>query len=339
MPELDLAARLRLVPRSACFALDGWYVWCGTICRTPEGRYALLFSRWPQATGFRGWVTDSEVGVALADAPTGPFACEGVVLPGAGGEVWDAQVTHNPAVMQWEGKYYLYYMGTRGERERRGTEAPTEEEYWLHRNNQRIGVAVADDPRGPWQRFDRPLIDVNRQSWDYMIASNPTVCPTPDGRFLMIYKTCTRGPLPFGGEVYHAAAFADSPTGPFTRLPDPIFTCEGVKFPAEDPCVWWQEDRYCAVVKDMQGSFTAQGPGLVLFDSPDGVDWRLARHAFVSARQVVWEGGPVQPVALLDRPQVYVEDGRPRVLSCAVKPDQGEALSYNVQVPLGPPAL
>ena len=35
---------------------------------------------------------------------------------------------------------------------------------WNHQidlNNQRIGVAVADDPHGPWTRFDEPLIDVD----------------------------------------------------------------------------------------------------------------------------------------------------------------------------------
>jgi hypothetical protein len=42
----------------------------------------------------------------------------------------------------------------------------------------------------------------------------------------------------------------------------------------------------------------------------------------------------VQPVTLLDRPQVYVEAGRPQVLSCAVKPDDGETETFNIQIPL-----
>ncbi|MHB8997526.1 MAG: glycoside hydrolase family protein [Armatimonadota bacterium] len=314
---------LQPVPRHARFAMPGWHVWCGTICRNPEGSYALLFSRWPTSTTFNGWVTHSEIGVALADSPTGPFAFHSLILPGAGGDVWDAHVTHNPAVMEFEGRYYLYYMGNRGNGE-----------FWNHRNNQRIGVAVADHPCGPWQRFDQPLIDVNKSSWDYMITSNPTVCPTRDGCFLMIYKTCTDGPLPFGGDVYHAAAFADSPTGPFTRLEDPIFTCEGVKFPAEDPSVWYHDGAYHVVCKDMQGCFTEQGPGLVEFTSSNARDWQLSKHPFVSPRQIIWEDGEIQPVKLLDRPQVYVEDGVPTTLSCAIKPDEGETETYNIQIPL-----
>ncbi|MEN6302924.1 MAG: glycoside hydrolase family protein [Armatimonadia bacterium] len=345
MPDLDLASHLKPVARQARFAMPGYHVWCGTICRaalkpfagsagiparTPlspthaeEVRYYLLFSRWPTQTAFRGWVTHSEICAASAASPTGPFTFERVILPGAGGDVWDRDVTHNPAVLQVGDLYYLYYMGNRGNGE-----------FWDNRNNQRIGVAVAEHPLGPWQRFDQPLIDVNRHSWDYLIASNPSVCPTPDGRFLMIYKTVSEGELPFGGNVYHAAAFADSPTGPFTRQPDPIFISEGVKFPAEDPCVWWQDDRFYVICKDMQGCFTEHGPGLVLWNSPDGKDWSLARHPFVSPRQITWEDGEVQPVHLLDRPQVYLENGQPTVLSCAVKPDESETETFNVQIPI-----
>lgn len=323
MPDFNLAAMLQPVPRRARFAMGGWYVWCGTMCRADD-RYFLLFSRWPQASEFRGWVTHSEIGWAVSDDPLGPFTFGGMALPGAGGDAWDAHATHNPAVMAFGGKFYLYYMGDRGNGE-----------FWDHRNNQRIGVAVADHPAGPWQRFDRPLVDVDKQSWVYMMCSNPTVTPTPAGRFLMIYKTTSQGPLPFGGNVYHAAAFSDDPLGPFTRLPDPIFTREGVQFPAEDPSVFWLEDRYYVVCKDMQGCFTEYGPGLVLFESREGKDWALAKHPFVSARQIVWEDGEVLPVALLDRPQVYLEADQPRVLVCAVKPQDETALTYNVQIPLG----
>ena len=49
-------------------------------------------------------------------------------------------ITHNPTVIRARGKYYLYYMGNTGD----GS-------FWSHRNNQRIGVAVADKPEGPWR--------------------------------------------------------------------------------------------------------------------------------------------------------------------------------------------
>lgn len=55
--------------------------------------------------------------------------------------------------------------------------------WWEYRNNQRVGVAVADHPAGPWTRFNKPLIDVTRHSFDHLATSNPTVCVGPEGNF------------------------------------------------------------------------------------------------------------------------------------------------------------
>lgn len=58
-----------------------------------------------------------------------------------------------PPVLRIGKKFYLYFMGNRDDL------APTKGLNWVHRNNQRIGVAVADSPDGPWQRFDNPLVE------------------------------------------------------------------------------------------------------------------------------------------------------------------------------------
>ncbi len=54
--------------------------------------------------------------------------------PGHWSEFWDADVTHNPNVLFHDGKYYLFYMGQFGDGKN----------YPMHRNHQRIGVAVAE---------------------------------------------------------------------------------------------------------------------------------------------------------------------------------------------------
>ncbi len=62
---------------------------------------------------------------------------------------------------------------------------------WLHRNNQRIGVAVANDPNGPWKRFDKPVLDITYNddtAPDALMTSNPSVCQMKDGKILMVYK-------------------------------------------------------------------------------------------------------------------------------------------------------
>lgn len=61
---------------------------------------------------------------------------------------------------------------------------------WTHHNHQRIGVAVADSPDGPWQRFDKPVVDVgvDADAPDALMTSNPAVTPRPEGGVLMVYK-------------------------------------------------------------------------------------------------------------------------------------------------------
>ena len=139
---------------------------------------------------------------------------------------------------------------------------------FTHRNNQRIGVAVATSPNGPWARFDTPLIDISPDSLshDALMVSNPSVTMRPDSTFLLIYKAVgKKNKPPFGGPVVHLTATSDSPAGPFIKQQVPVFTIKDVHFPAEDPYIWYQGDRYYAIVKDMNGYFTKAGRSLALF--------------------------------------------------------------------------
>ena len=85
----------------------------------------------------------------------------------------------------------------------------------------------------------------------------------------------------------------------------------------------------------MKGAFTRAGRSLVLFYSPDGLDWKLAKHPLVSTLNIKWEDGTTQKLEALERPQLFFEDGKPIALLCAVN----ETLehSYNVQIPLKQP--
>jgi hypothetical protein len=327
--DLDLGARLQPVPRTAVFRDPEYYIWCGSMVRGDDGLCHLYTSRWPRALGFAAWVTHSEIAHAVAAQPLGPYTHRDVALPARGRDFWDGLCTHNPTILRFGSKYYLYYMGNTGD----GVAMPTIN--WTHRNHQRVGVAVADHPNGPWQRFDQPLIAVTPGFHDALMASNPSVCARPEGGYLMVYKAVdVRGTPPFGGPVVHVAATSASPTGPFTKHPAAVFAKAGVAFPAEDPFIWWGPDRYWAVVKDNAGHFTGAGRSLVLFESADGLDWRLARHPLVSTLQLRWDDGTVQPLAALERPQVFLEAGRPAVLFRAASADPGYGHSFNLQIPL-----
>lgn len=312
--------------------------WGGSVVKGKDGLYHMLYSRWPKQIGWE-WVNYSVIAHAVSESPFGPYKHKNIALPDRGTEYWDGSCTHNPTVHQFNGKYYLYYMGNIGDK--KIVSVPGKAKInWMHRNNQRIGVAVADDPNGPWKRFDQPVLDINHKdstAHDALMTSNPSVCQMADGKILMVYKAVGRKfPLPQGGPVVHMVAIADSPTGPFKKYPNPIFLEEGVRFPAEDPYIWYAEGRYRAIVKYIKQKGKKRVFSLVHYDSLDGIDWHKAKNFEISDRNITWEDGSTQQFDHLERPQVLVENGIPIALTCAADTyDENHVRqSFNLQIPL-----
>jgi len=328
----------KVAHQSVFSGADSMSHWGGSVVKGDDGMYHMLYSRWPKAIGWE-WVTRSEIAHAVSESPFGPFRHVDVALPPRGVEYWDGMCTHNPTVHKFNGKYYLYYMGNRGDDVLVSTPGKAMIN-WVHRNNQRIGVAVADSPAGPWKRFDQPVLDITRNdslAHDALMTSNPSVCQMADGKILMIYKAVgKKSPPPSGGPVVHMVAIADSPTGPFVKYPDPVFTFPGEEFPAEDPYIWYQEGRYRAIVKRIRHEGKQRIFSLVHYDSMDGIHWEKAKHFEISDRVLTWEDGKVQKFDHLERPQVLVENGEPIALYCAADTyDENHVRqSFNVQIPL-----
>jgi len=318
--------RLLPVPETAKFIDPDYYIWCGSMVRDPQGQCHLFYSRWRRTLGHNAWVTHSEIAHAVSNHPLGPYRHQDVALPPRGTLCWDGLCTHNPTVLAFGGKYYLYYMGNTGD----GRAA--RDLNWVHRGNQRIGVAVADHPEGPWLRQDAPLIDSDPGFHDAICTTNPSVTTRIGGGFLMVYKAVAdRLPAPFYGPVVHIVAESDDPTGAFVKHADPIFTAEGASFPAEDPFIWQSDGRYRAIVKDMGGYFTKAGRSLATFSSANGRDWLLDSSPLLSTTEICWESGRVQPLMALERPQLWLDKDK-GVLFCAACTD-GEH-SFNVHIPV-----
>jgi hypothetical protein len=330
--EYDFAAVLQPVPVTARFEDTHFNIWCGSAVKGDDRQFHLFYSRWPRALGHKAWVTHSEVAHAVSDSVFGPWRHRDVALPPRGTNYWDGSCTHNPTVLRIGGKFYLYYMGNYGDGIAR---TPLN---WGHRNHQRIGVAVADSPNGPWQRFDQPVLNVSTETNapDALVVSNPSVAERPGGGVLMVYKAVgLKRPLPFGGPVVHLVATADSPTGPFQKHPGEIFSSQGVMFAAEDPFIWRSADRYWAVVKDNDGHFTHRGYSLALWESPDGFDWKLARHPFVANPATIqWVDARQAKLDSLERPQLLFDQGAPIALLCAAADTKDRDGSFNIQIPL-----
>lgn len=333
----DLKIEFGKISKKSVFRNDSLSIWGGSLVKGDDGLYHMYYSRWPKKLGW-AWVTDSEIAHAVSESPFGPFNFKDIALGRTKKEDWDGWCTHNPTVYKFNDKYYIYYMGNTGDGD--VTSFPGKEKLnWVHRNKQRIGVAVANNPNGPWKRFDKPVLDISTDSLahDALMTSNPSICQRPDGGFLMVYKAVGKKyPAPNGGPVVHMIATSDSPTGPFKKHVDPIFTVEGERFPAEDPYIWHQEGKYRAIVKRIKHINNKRVFSLVHYESEDGFDWKPAKHFDISERIVEWKNGQKQQFLHLERPQVFIENGKPIALLCAADTldVNGARDSFNVQIPL-----
>ncbi|MCX6216715.1 glycoside hydrolase family protein [Spirosoma sp.] len=340
---LDLNALMQPIQPRSILRDPDWFIWGGGMVRTADGVCHMLFARWPRKEGFNAWVTHSEIAHATSNDPLGSWTVTGSIFERRPG-FWDADNLHNPLIQEFDGKYYLYYSGNFGPRN------GTKDGWWIHRNNQRLGVAVADHPAGPWKRFDKPLLDRTPGSFDGLLVNSPTVARSRAGQYVMVYKGVSEGPMPFGGKVRMGLATATNPLGPWKKENITLFDHPTEPFPTDDNFIWYQptgngEGRFYAIVKDYRGFYTKQArPGsvekesLVLFTSETGRDWTLAAHPFVSDFHLRWANGSVSDrLHRLDQPQVWLENGKPSVLFLAVKAkdDADDSdISYNIQIKL-----
>jgi hypothetical protein len=318
----------------ATFTMDGYCVWDPSLVTDAHGKHHLFFSRWPidamkegeaWSRGFEAWVTHSEVCRATAETPFGPYRFAEVVLPKRPG-YWDGDVTHNPSVQRFSDRYYLYYNGNQ-----------SDGDWWGHRNHQRVGVAVADRPEGPWTRFDQPLLDVTPGAWDGKVTTNPSCAQTPDGRYILVYKGVgDRLPPPEYGPVLHGVAFADRPEGPFVKHPKPIFASAEAAFPGEDPFVWCQDGRYHALLKDQATYYSPSHRAIVRFESPDGLDWNLAEPPLFQEKALLHADGWREEVHRLERPFLYRNEYGPAAFFFGVKPSADRHESVIAVMSLSP---
>ena len=336
----------KLIPatlsRSAVYRQEGWCLLDPCIIRSDDGKYHLLYSRWPKALGFDAWCTHAEIAWATAKKPEGPYEFRGVVLPARGGEFWDGHSVYNTYVIRYGEKYYLYYTGNYGSTAWRPDRVikTSSQEWWAQRNHQRIGSAVADHPGGPWHRSDKPLIDVGPE-FGQGITAVPNALTLPDGQVRLYYKTLALGLGPFGGGVVHYAATAAGPLGTFHRHPRPMVdkqlllkTDHHFNFHIDDHFEWYQEDCFYAIVKDHEAPFlTPHGRSLLLFESPDGLDWHPSPHALVKDFNITWDDGSKEVFQRLDAPKLLIEKGTPRILSLAAQLS-GSQDSFLVLIPL-----
>jgi len=216
---------------------------------------------------------------------------------------------------------------------------------------------VADSPAdmglGRYSRSDSPILEpVSRIRSDIpekeqygdpghvspanIVVVNPAVERRGDGMYLLMFKGWASGDgrwLPV-----HGVALGESPLGPFEVHPEPVLAVpigEGRFAAAEDPYIWYsvQHSRFYALVKDHAGRITGE-KSLALFESPNGIDWKLSTNELASKLEIAWEDGSTTKLQNLERAQLlFDESGEPIMLYAAAAVDRREH-SFNVHIPL-----
>lgn len=312
------------MPRDAfiAFADSDYYLWDCSVIRV-EGKYHMFSSRWKKELGFGwNWLYNSEIVHAVADAPQGPFVYANTVLPRRGREYFDGMSTHNTCIRQYNGKFYLYYMGTTYNGEPpQSASCISEEDALATWNRKRIGVAVADSINGDFVRRNTPLLSPRDSHWDCTVTTNPAVTILPDGRTYMIYKSRRDS----GAPLQLGVAAAPTPEGPFERLSDcPILQFADSDIHVEDPYLWYDvpRKRFCLLAKDdskngSRGITGGWGNGFYA-ESEDCIRFEIPEQPLAYTRKVQWANGNVTEQGNLERPSLLFNDsGEPAYLYCA----------------------
>ena len=298
---------------------DHW-IWCGSATRGSDGHYHLFASRWSKAMAFNyNWLTNSCVVRAVAEHPAGPYTFAEEVLGIRGQEYWDGLATHNPSILQWNGQYYLYYSGTtyEGAIPTCGELSKEDPRRNQARLNQRIGLATAPSPEGPWTRMDSPVLEPCSSSWDSDILTNPTVVIHDNGHTFLYYKSI--GPH---GHMAYGLARAEHPSGPFTRVgSQPIFGGQADSPSYEDAFVWHQDQRYHMIFKDRSGRFCGEYRAGAYATSVDGINWLPQGKAY--SKNIHWDNGENIVQGSVERPQLLIENGVPTHLFVAMADGPG----------------
>jgi hypothetical protein len=170
---------------------------------------------------------------------------------GGAGE-WDSFGAITPYVAVIGGRYFLYYTGTSAAKpfRSRGPEGTL----------RHIGVAVADEPDGPWGKLDgNPVLSPMAGAWDSLIVDDTHVI-VREGKCWLYYKGGHRTIRP--DQTQWGLAVADAPTGPFAKArQNPLIGGHTV-------CVWPHREGVAALVDNAGPErFTVQY-------APDGIRFR-----------------------------------------------------------------
>jgi len=270
-PAVDYYHRIQPAPKASGFHMEGWFVWGGSPIRVGD-TYYLFASRWPDSTGFpQGYRTHSEIVLASAEDPLGPYQFRKVIIGEREPGYWDSGMAHNPTIHKIGDRYVLFYIGS--------------DEGSAYRQ---IGYATAPAVTGPWTRSDQP-IDFGRD------ANNPAVYAEPDGSVKMMWR---------GKNLRVFLATTPDFSGPYTIRNDNVWPDTRL----EDFYLFRRGGLYHMVCEDNQGEVTGHDRWGAHFVSDDGIHgWRPAEQVVFYDHTIRWDDGTVLQCERRERPQLLMD--------------------------------
>ena len=328
IPLASKASLTDSVSRPYITVYKEWFAWCPSVIKADDGKYHMFHVRWPKKYSFLSWLTHSEIVHAVADRPEGPYRELAVAMPSAGDGRGDWFTAHNSKIKYFEGKYYLYFIQTRGDsfadnsKAKRIEMARTGYKHPLWKNearpNQRTFVAASDSLNGPWVVTPEPIIQPAKTITTLTV--NPAVCRGPNGTYFMIIK----GDKPNEKRFIRnqALATAPSPEGPWTIQDKPVID----NLDTEDASIW-----YDSVRKRFYAVFHAHG-FIGMITSVDGYNWEKATQYKLTPKIIKFDDGSRWKPQRMERPFVLTDSqGQPILLFVACRQDN---MSANIALPL-----
>jgi alpha-L-fucosidase len=321
--------RDRILPTEERFGFhqDDYWTWCGSVIKGDDGKYHMFASRWSKKLSFEIYLlTNSEIVHAVSDKPEGPYTFSDVVLPPRGEQFWDGKMTHNPAIRKCGDTYLLYYTGTtyKGDMpdESHLITADSPKKLDAHQH-ERIGLATAKSPYGPWTRSDKPILDVVPNSWEQYLVANPSPFVFEDGRVMLYYKGVEKLKTHAIG-----VAFADNWAGPYKRMSNKPFE---MGIGAEDPTIWFENGKFHALMLDHDRKFSDKE--IYYAQSKDGLKWEVENNPVAVTKNIRLTDGSFTKHGAMERPSVLIENGIATHAFFATKNKENKH-SWNMCVPL-----
>ena len=158
----------------------------------------------------------------------------------------------------------------------------------------------------------------------------------------MLYKSTRDRHLEPHPPLLLGVAGADHWSGPYRRLSEEPMQLNGKIADVEDPYIWWQDDHFEAIFKDMTGEICGSFYGGVHAWSEDGISWQTADDPLAYTREIFWDNGETTHQGMFERPELLIQNGRPTHFFAATGTGEGghDAMSrsWNMVVPLVPKA-